>query len=90
MIAAHELGLVEHIELVRSVADMKRPNAAIMTDNPLSKIPTMVLADGEPIFDSVVICEYLDDLAGGGRCFQRGPIAGALTWHASRQACSTC
>jgi glutathione S-transferase len=84
MIAAHELGLVERIELVRSVADMKRPNTAIMADNPLSKIPTMVLGDGEPIFDSVVICEYLDDLAGGGRLF---PARGtdrwrALTWHA--------
>jgi glutathione S-transferase len=84
MIAAHELGLVERIELVRSVADMKRPNAAIMADNPLSKIPTMTLGNGEPIFDSVVICEYLDDLAGGGRLFPvRGPDRWrAQTWHA--------
>ena len=78
MIAAHELGLVERIELVRSVADMKRPNAAIMADNPLSKIPTMTLGNGEPNFDSVVICEYLDDLAGGGRLFPSAVrIAGA-------------
>src|SRR5580704_19025968 len=67
MIAAHELGLVERIELVRSVAEMKRPNPAIMADNPLSKIPTMALGNGEPLFDSVVICEYLDDMAGGGQ-----------------------
>lgn len=84
MIAAHELGLVERIELVRSVADMKRPNPAIMADNPLSKIPTMVFGNGAAIFDSVVICEYLDDLAGGGQLF---PASGpdrwrALTWHA--------
>lgn len=84
MIAAHELGLHERIELVRSVADMTRPNSAIMGDNPLSKIPTMTLENGEPIFDSVVICEYLDDLAGGGRLFPaHGPDRWrALTWHA--------
>ena len=79
MIAAHELGLVERIELVRSVADMKRPNPAIMADNPLSKIPTLVFGNGAAIFNSVVICEYLDDLAGGGQAVSGEPvrIAGA-------------
>jgi glutathione S-transferase len=83
-IAAHELDLADRIELVRSVADMKRPNPAIMGDNPLSKIPTLVLADGQALFDSGVICEYLDDLAGGNRLFPaRGPDRWqALTWHA--------
>ncbi len=84
MIAAHELDLADRIELVRSVADMKRPNPAIMCDNPLSKIPTLVLADGQALFDSGVICEYLDDLAGGDRLFPaRGPDRWqVLTWHA--------
>jgi glutathione S-transferase len=43
MVAAHELGLAEKIECVRSVAAMSKPNPAIMLDNPLSKIPALVL-----------------------------------------------
>lgn len=83
MVCLHELGLDERVERVRSVGAMLRPNPQIMRDNPLSKIPTLVLDDGSSLFDSVVICEYLDALA-GGRLF---PAQGeekwrALRWHA--------
>lgn len=83
MVCAHELGLAEQLTLVRSVAAMLKPNPQIMADNPLSKIPTLVLDDGRTLFDSVVICEYLDDLA-GGRLFPREGAARwqALRWHA--------
>jgi glutathione S-transferase len=83
MICAHELGLVERLELVRSVAAMSKPNERLMQDNPLSKIPTLVLEDGFTLFDSAVICEYLDDL-GGGSLFPRQGIDKwqALRWHA--------
>jgi glutathione S-transferase len=77
MIAAHELALVERIERRRSVARMTAPNAALMEDNPLSKIPTLVLEDGTVLIDSVVICEYFDSLAGGGRII---PRAGMARW----------
>lgn len=63
MIAAHECGLADRIELVRNVAAMARPNAAIMVDNPLGKAPTLKLDSGVVLYDSTVICEYLDDLA---------------------------
>jgi glutathione S-transferase len=43
MVCAHELGLADRIRTVRSVAAMLKPNAALMEDNPLSKIPTLVL-----------------------------------------------
>ena len=33
--------------------------------NPLGKIPVLALKDGSTIFDSPVICEYLNDLGGG-------------------------
>ena len=83
MVCAHELGLVGRLELVRSVAAMLKPNPAIMADNPLSKIPTLVREDGSTLFDSVVICEYLDDMA-GGELFPRqgGAKWQALRWHA--------
>ena len=31
--------------------------------NPLGKIPALILADGSTLFDSRVICRYLDDVA---------------------------
>jgi glutathione S-transferase len=80
MVCAHELGLVDRLQLVRSVAAMLTPNAQLMQDNPLSKIPTLVLDDGVALFDSAVICEYLDDLAGGALF----PRQGAARWQALR------
>jgi glutathione S-transferase len=83
MICAHELGLVDRLELVRSVAAMQKPNPAIMADNPLSKIPTLVREDGSTLFDSVVICDYLNDLAGGTLFPRQGDAKWqALRWHA--------
>ena len=65
MLAAYELGLNDRIEKVRSVVAMSSVNMELRPDNPLNKIPTLVLDDGLAIFDSYVICEYLDSLAGG-------------------------
>jgi len=80
MVCAHELGLVDQIALLRSVAAMLKPNAGLMQDNPLSKIPTLVLDDGSTLFDSVVICEYLNALADGPLF----PATGADKWQALR------
>jgi glutathione S-transferase len=65
MIAAHELGLADRITCVRTVVATTRPHAALMDENPLSKIPTLVLDDGTVLYDSPVICEYLDSLHAG-------------------------
>ena len=62
MVFAHETGLVERLTCVRTVVAMKTPNAALLPDNPLSKIPTLLQDDGAPLYDSAVICEYLDTL----------------------------
>ncbi|MDP3834946.1 MAG: glutathione S-transferase family protein [Hydrogenophaga sp.] len=84
MASAMVLGLDGRIERMRSVAAMLKPNQQLMQDNPLSKIPTLVLADGTVLFDSAVICEYLDELAGGGLLFPRESTARwqALRWQA--------
>jgi glutathione S-transferase len=83
MVCAHELGLLDRIERVRSVAAMLKPNPQLMQDNPLSKIPTLVCDDGQTLFDSAVICEYLDDLAGGTLVPRQGPARWAtLRWQA--------
>jgi glutathione S-transferase len=63
---------------------MRKPNAAVMRDNPLGKLPTLVLDDGRVLFDSVVICEYLDSLHQGAPLFPKSgePRWQALRWHA--------
>jgi glutathione S-transferase len=87
MIAAHELDLVGRIEKVRTVVAMRQPNVELLSDKPLGKIPTLLLADGTVLFDSLTICEYLDDLAGGGRLF---PAPGPARWKAlTRHALGT-
>lgn len=69
MIVAHELGLIEQLDCLRTVAATTQPHEVLMRDNPLSKIPTLVLADGTVIYDSPVICEYFDSLHKGPKLF---------------------
>ena len=69
LIVAHEAGLAERIETVRTVVAAADPNTELMKQNPQSRLPTLVLADGTVIYDSVVICEYLDTLHGGAKLF---------------------
>jgi glutathione S-transferase len=71
MIVVHERGLIDRIECVRTVAATAKPHAELMKDNPLSKIPTLVLGDGAVLFDSPVICEYLDGLDGAPKLYPR-------------------
>lgn len=82
MVAAHELGLADRIRTERTVAAMLNPARALMPENPLAKIPTLVLEDGTVLYDSQVICEYLDHLAGGGRLI---PAAGPARWQELRR-----
>jgi glutathione S-transferase len=69
-IAIAELGLESRIEVVP--ADTNDPAESLRRQNPLGKVPTLVFEDGTTLFDSRVIAEYLDHLAGGGRLFPAG------------------
>ena len=61
MIVLHETGQVAQVDCIRSVVAVQLPpNEAVLADNPLGKIPALVTEDGKAIFDSRVICEYLD------------------------------
>ena len=71
MIAAYELGLADRIACVRTVVATTRPHAPLMEENPLSKIPTLILDDGTVLYDSPVICEYLDSLHSGRKLVPR-------------------
>jgi len=69
-IAARYLGLWDRITLVP--ADTSDPSDSLRSQNPLGKIPALLLADGSALYDSRVIVEYLDHLAGGGRILPQG------------------
>jgi glutathione S-transferase len=84
MIVAHELGLADHLDCVRTLAATTKPNDGLMRDNPLSKLPTLVLADGTVIYDSPVICEYFDSMHHGAKLFpvEMQERLTALRWQA--------
>jgi glutathione S-transferase len=78
MVVADELGLSDRITLLASSAHPVNRDASIIANNPLGKVPTLVTDDGMALYDSRVICEYLNDL-GGGQLF---PASGAARWRA--------
>ncbi len=55
---------------------------ALAEVNPLSKVPTLVTDEGVALYDSPVICEYLDGVGGAPGLF---PPAGPARWTALRQ-----
>ena len=67
------LGLGDKVEI--QTADLNDPADTIRAQNPLGKIPALVLDDGTVLYDSRVIVEYLDHVAGGGKLFPRDPAA---------------
>ena len=81
MVVAHERGLADRIELMPATTSPVEPSADIARDNPLAKIPSLVLDDGTTLYDSGVIAEYLDSLA-GAKLF---PHSGSQRWAALRQ-----
>ena len=66
-IIIHELNLGARVEVISVTLPADAQFRAI---NPLGKIPALLLDDGSVIYDSPVICEYLDEL-GGGKFFPR-------------------
>ena len=69
-ITLNVLGLADKVSVV--LTDTLDPEDTIRQQNPLGKVPTLLLDDGTTLYDSRVIVEYLDDLAGGGRILPDG------------------
>lgn len=78
-IAASILGLTDRIKI--EMTDTNDPSDSIRRQNPLGKIPALILEDGSALFDSPVILEYLDTLSGGGKII---PREGTARWDALR------
>lgn len=60
-----ESGLSDHVELVAGSGTPLAPNSTTTAANPIGKIPVLIRDDGPALYDSRVICRYLDSLAGG-------------------------
>lgn len=65
LVVAHELGLADRVQVEHVALSPIAPNAELNRRNPLGKIPALELDDGAVLYDSRVICEYLDALAVG-------------------------
>ncbi len=72
MIVLHETGLLPKVELTNASGTPLEPGSMPLAQNPLGKVPALERDDGPAIYDSRVICRYLDDLAGGGM-YPKGP-----------------
>ena len=76
LVVGHELGLHDRIELLDSNAHPVNRDAHLIAKNPLGKVPTFVTDDGQILYDSRVICEYLNEVAGGSLL----PATGQARW----------
>ncbi|HYD59948.1 MAG TPA: glutathione S-transferase [Noviherbaspirillum sp.] len=79
MITAIELGNDQQLEKAPVTLSPYEPNPLVTAENPLGKIPVLVTGQGDAIFDSVVICEYLAAQAGNKSIF---PADAAVRWKA--------
>lgn len=81
LVFAHEAGLARHIEVVHHETSPTLRNEPVFAENPLGKVPVLVRPGLPSLFDSDVICAYLDTLHEGRKLI---PPAGEARWHVLR------
>ena len=81
LVFAHEAGLAARIEVVHHETSPTKRNEQVFAENPLGKVPVLLRPGLSPIFDSDVICAYLDTLHDGRKLI---PVNGEARWHALR------
>lgn len=81
LVFAHEAGLVQRIEVIHQETSPTRRNDTVFAENPLGKVPVLIRPGLSPLFDSDVICAYLDTLNPEGRLI---PLEGEARWSALR------
>ena len=85
-ILVREAGLAGRVEEIETAVSPVAPNEDLARENPLVKIPALVADNGELLYDSAVICEYLDTLHSGRKLF---PGAGPQRFSALRRQALT-
>ncbi|MDE0309543.1 MAG: glutathione S-transferase N-terminal domain-containing protein [Acidiferrobacterales bacterium] len=76
----HECGLEHQVE--RQLTNPWAPDTDLPITNPLGKVPALTTESGKVLFDSPVICEFLDSLCSTPRLF---PQDGEARWNALQQ-----
>ena len=79
-IIARETALLPRIQEISVMVSPVNPNADLAAHNPLVKIPALQTDDGKVLYDSSVICEYLDSLHSGAQVIP----SDATRWDALR------
>ena len=72
-----EIGLEDRVELIDTQVTPTNPNAELNVDNPIGKVPVLLTENGMALYDSPVICEYLDSLHSGTKMF---PVNSVSRW----------
>ncbi|MEM6487518.1 MAG: glutathione S-transferase [Pseudomonadota bacterium] len=65
MLVLYLRNIVEGVQLIPGSGTPTQPNKQILGANPLGKIPCLVTDEGQTLYDSRVICRYLDSVSGG-------------------------
>ncbi len=81
LVFAHEAGIAHRIGVVHHETSPTRRNEQVFAENPLGKVPVLLRPGLPPIFDSDVICAYLDTLHDGPGLI---PAQGEARWQALR------
>jgi glutathione S-transferase len=77
MVTAMETGQADDLETVGT--NPWDPQTDLPEDNPLGKVPALMTDMGETLYDSIVICEFLDSRHDGPKLF---PSDGVARWKA--------
>jgi glutathione S-transferase len=81
LVFAHEVGVADRIEVLHQETSPTQRNDEVYVQNPLGKVPVLMRQGLSPIFDSDVICAFLDTLHDGRRLI---PEEGEERWQALR------
>lgn len=81
LVFAHEVGLAPSLNVIHHETSPLWRNQDVYAQNPLGKVPVLIRPDLPAIFDSDVICAYLDTLHSGRRLI---PVDGESRWQALR------
>lgn len=84
-VVLHETGLIDKTELVQVATTPVNSADEAVAANPSGKIPALIADDGSTVYDSRVICRYLDDL-GSGNLYPVDDIWKILTLEATADA----
>lgn len=90
LVMAHEAGLAKRLTVIHHETSPTWRNDEVFRLNPLGKVPVLLLDDGTALFDSSVICEYLESLHDRAPLIPREPRARLLTLRAQALAQGLC